>query len=58
MMRRTGIGCLAKNLISLVLCELVHCHDRGAMFLQSTFLVIFFILHPSLASELPDHKLD
>jgi hypothetical protein len=39
---------MPKTLISAVLCELVHCHGRGALFLQSTFLVILFICIPHL----------
>jgi hypothetical protein len=31
---------MPKTVILAVLRELVHCHDRGALFLQSTFLVI------------------
>jgi hypothetical protein len=29
-----------------MLCGWVHCHEGCAMFLQSIFLVVFFIPHP------------
>jgi hypothetical protein len=49
---------LLRTLKSTVLRELVHCHDGGAKFVWSTFLVVFFIPHPSHALDLLDTKPD
>jgi hypothetical protein len=35
---------------------LVHCHDAGVSFLQSTVLIVFFIPHPLHASEFSDTR--
>jgi hypothetical protein len=40
---------LCQDLELATLYVLVHCHDGGVSFLQS--IVLFFILHPSHASE-------
>jgi hypothetical protein len=45
---------LPRTFESTRLCKQVLWHDGGAMFLQSTFFVIFFLPHPSYASELPN----
>jgi hypothetical protein len=49
---------LPRTLKLTIPCEVVHCYDEDAIFPQYIFLVIFFIPHPSHASEPPDNKLD
>jgi hypothetical protein len=51
---------LCQDLELATLYMLVHCHDGGVTFLQSTVLTDFFIPHPSHASEFsdPHNKLD
>jgi hypothetical protein len=55
---RVGIECFEKNCLTTMLCEQAHYHDGGASFLQSTFQVAFFVLHPTDVSEPLDKNLD
>jgi hypothetical protein len=41
-----------------MLCGQAHYHDGGASFLQSTFQVTFFALHPANVSQIPDKNLN
>jgi hypothetical protein len=52
---RVGIECFEKNCRKTMLREQVH---GGASFLQLTFQVAFFVLHPTDVSEPPDKNPD